>query len=175
MHPSLVLAVFLVLPAGPPANGDGGKADALQPDPTWKELGRSLWFDPKAKRVILRARVVLREGVLEHLICLKGTKEHEAILATDAVANQIHAALLATGEPGHAVRFLPSSSHRPARRLGSNSPGAEMGRSDSRMLDNGSGMKKPRHPWRSTGSSPAVTFTKTLSPRKPITPPMRAT
>jgi hypothetical protein len=108
MHASLVLAIFLVLPADPPANGEGGKAEALQPDPTWKELGRSLWFDPKARRVILRAKVVLREGVLEHLICLKGTKEHEAILATDAVANKIHAALLATGaEPGHPVRFLP--------------------------------------------------------------------
>jgi hypothetical protein len=108
MYASLALAVFLVLPGDPAPDGVGGKTEALQPDPTWKDLGRSLWFDPKAKRVILRARVVLREGVLEHLICLKGTKEHEAILATDAVAREIHAALLLTGaEPGHPVRFLP--------------------------------------------------------------------
>src|SRR5262249_54519040 len=53
-------------------------------------------------------RIVLREGVLEHLLCAKGTKEHEAILATDAPARGIHAALLLTGaEPGHPVQFRP--------------------------------------------------------------------
>ena len=52
--------------------------------------------------------MVLREGQLEHLMCKKGTKEHEAILATDAVARDIHAVLLLTGaKPGHPVRFLP--------------------------------------------------------------------
>src|SRR5262249_20769914 len=74
----------------------------------WKNLGPSLWFDPKAKQAILRARVVLREGILEHLMCLKGTKEHEAILATDARPRQIHAALLLTGaEPGRPAQFAP--------------------------------------------------------------------
>ena len=58
--------------------------------------------------MILRTRVVLREGPLEHFLCLKGTKEHEAILATDAAPKQIHAGLLLTGaEPGHPVRFTP--------------------------------------------------------------------
>jgi hypothetical protein len=77
-------------------------------EPGWKPLGRSLWFEPDAKRLIIRARVVLREGPLEHLLCLKGTKEHEAILATDAQPRQIHAGLLLTGaEPGHPVRFAP--------------------------------------------------------------------
>jgi hypothetical protein len=58
--------------------------------------------------LILRARVVLREGYLEHLMCSKGTKEHEAILATDAVPHLIHAGLLLTGaEPGHPVQFVP--------------------------------------------------------------------
>jgi hypothetical protein len=83
-------------------------ANALEPSPTWKPLGRALWFDPDTKRLILRARVVLREGPLEHLLCLKGTKEHEAILATDAEPRKIHAGLLLTGaEPGHPVRFEP--------------------------------------------------------------------
>ena len=60
------------------------------------------------KRAVLKARVVLREGVLEHLLCSKGTKEHEAILATDAAPRQIHTVLLLTGaEPGHPVRFAP--------------------------------------------------------------------
>lgn len=81
---------------------------ALQPDPAWKPLGKSLWFDPKAKRLIVRTKVVLRDGALEHFLCLKGTKEHEAILATDAPPRQIHAGLLLTGaEPGHPVRFAP--------------------------------------------------------------------
>lgn len=109
MYAGLALALILVVPGNPVAD-DGGKpkADALQADPSWKSLGRNLWFDAKANRVILRARVVLREGYLEHFMCSKGTKEHEAILATDAVPHLIHAGLLLTGAaPGHPVRFLP--------------------------------------------------------------------
>lgn len=89
------------VPAPPPP-------DAFKPDSSWKPLGPSLWFDPKARALILRARVVLREGPLEHLLCLKGTKEHEAILATAAAPRRIHAGLLLTGAaPGQPVRFLP--------------------------------------------------------------------
>lgn len=88
----------------PPAAG----REILKPDPDWKELGHNLWFDRKEKRVIFKAKVVLREGALEHLVCLKGTKEHEAIVSTEASARLIHAALLATGaEAGHPVRFAP--------------------------------------------------------------------
>ncbi|MFI5460897.1 MAG: YdjY domain-containing protein [Isosphaerales bacterium] len=106
MYAGLTLAFLLVQAAA----DDGGKpkAEAIQPDSAWKSLGRSLWFDRKTKRLVLRARVVLREGYLEHLMCSKGTKEHEAILATDAVPQQIHAGLLLTGaEPGHPVQFVP--------------------------------------------------------------------
>jgi hypothetical protein len=97
-------------PPNPPRDqrADSQPADTFRPDPTWKALGASLWFDPKARRLVVRARVVLREGPLEHLLCLKGTKEHEAILATPAVPRRIHAGLLLTGaEVGHPVRFLP--------------------------------------------------------------------
>jgi hypothetical protein len=83
-------------------------ASALAPGAHWRPLGRSLWFDPEKKQLVIRARVVLREGQLEHLLCLKGTKEHEAILATDAQPRRIHAGLILTSaEPGHPVRFLP--------------------------------------------------------------------
>jgi hypothetical protein len=93
-------------PQEPPAAA--APAPAPEIEPGWRPLGRSLWFDPDARRLIIRARVVLREGALEHLLCLKGTKEHEAILATDAQPRQIHAGLLLTGaEPGHPVRFVP--------------------------------------------------------------------
>ncbi len=108
----LLLYCVSVLLAGdkPPAAGPGQRpaANTLEPSPQWKPLGRSLWFDPGNKQLVVRAKVVLREGPLEHLVCLKGTKEHEAILATDAEPWQIHTGLLLTGaEPGHPVRFEP--------------------------------------------------------------------
>lgn len=83
--------------------------DGFRPDPAWKPLGADIWFDPAARRLVLRARVALREGTLEHLLCLKNTKEHEAILATPAQPKLIHAGLLLTGaEPGHPVRYKPN-------------------------------------------------------------------
>lgn len=95
-------------PAAPSEPTATAPADTFKPDPAWKPLGQSLWFDPKGRVLVLRARVVLREGPLEHLLCLKGTKEHEAILSTPANPRQIHAGLLLTGaEVGHPVRFLP--------------------------------------------------------------------
>lgn len=83
-------------------------AGSLRPEPGWKAMGPSLWFDPEGRRVILRARVVLREGVLEHLLCRKGTKEHEAIVATEAPPRLIHATMLLAGAVvGHPVEFAP--------------------------------------------------------------------
>jgi hypothetical protein len=105
-----LLVLLMLAGAGvePQSGQSATKTAALRPDPEWKLLGRSLWFDPKTKQAVVRARVVLREGYLEHLLCLKGTKEHEAILATDAVPLELHTALLLTGaEPGHPVRFVP--------------------------------------------------------------------
>jgi hypothetical protein len=99
-----VLAALAVAlpPEDPPA------ADSFKPDPSWKPLGPSLWFDPAAKHLILRARVVLREGYLEHLMCLEQTKEHESILATAAPPRMIHAGLLLTGaKEGHPVQYEP--------------------------------------------------------------------
>jgi len=89
-------------PSSPPP------ADAFKPEPTWKPLGTDLWFDPQNRTLVLRTRVALRDGALEHLLCLRNTKEHEAILATSATPKLIHAGLLLTGvEPGHPVRFRP--------------------------------------------------------------------
>jgi len=105
----LTLLAALVLGAAPPEGQPAAPSnDTFQADPAWKPLGTHLWFDPRTKQLVIRARVALREGPLEHLLCLKGTKEHEAVLATDAVPRQIHAGLLLTGaEAGHPVRFLP--------------------------------------------------------------------
>ena len=105
----LVFAITLMMGQQPPEPRPAEPpAGALEPGPDWKPLGRALWFDPAHKELIIRAKVVLRQGPLEHLVCLKGTKEHEAILATEAQPRQIHAGLLLTGaEPGHPVRFIP--------------------------------------------------------------------
>jgi len=109
MHALLFLVIAPVLAAPPPEPPrDAAESDTIRPDPAWKALGTNLWFDPQGRRLVLRARVVLREGPLEHLLCLKGTKEHEAILASDAIPYQIHAGLLATGaKKGQPVQFLP--------------------------------------------------------------------
>ena len=101
---------------------------------------------------------MLREGPLEHLLCLKGTKEHEAILATDARPAQIHAGLLLTGaEPGHPVRFLPKF-EPPA-----GTPIAIELRLEERRQDQpgrrppvGQGREDQESPRRRTGSSPAA-------------------
>jgi hypothetical protein len=79
-------------------------------------LGRNLFFEVEgtSRRVIVRALVCLRQGQLEGLLCRKGTKEHEYILAADVDARQVHAALIAAGAvPGSPVQFAPR--YRPAR------------------------------------------------------------
>jgi hypothetical protein len=108
MITSLAVLTTLALAAPPDEPKVPPPADTFRPDPGWKPQGPNLWFDPKTRRLILRARVVLREGPLEHLLCLKGTKEHEAILAADTIPLQLHIGLILTGaKQGHPVRFLP--------------------------------------------------------------------
>lgn len=63
--------------------------------------------DGRTKRVLIAARVCLREGPLEVLLCRTGTKEHESILRTDLDAKLIHAALEAAGaSAGRPVQFV---------------------------------------------------------------------
>src|SRR5690606_35772911 len=67
------------------------------------------WIDPKFKRVVVDGEVCLTEGQLEMFACIKGTKEHESIVAVDCKAYILHAALLAVGaEQGTPVRFSPT-------------------------------------------------------------------
>ncbi|MDR3634921.1 MAG: YdjY domain-containing protein [Isosphaeraceae bacterium] len=106
--PSLTFLALALVSAPPAEAQQPPPADSFQPEAGWRALGPSLWFDPAKKQLVMRARVVLREGPLEHLLCLKGTKEHEAILATAAIPIRIKAGLLLTdAEPGSPVRFLP--------------------------------------------------------------------
>ena len=65
-------------------------------------------LDIKGKRLLLKSEVVLREGLLEMLVCLKGSKEHESILSVDTQAQIVHAGLLALGaKVGSPVRWQP--------------------------------------------------------------------
>ena len=70
-------------------------------------------IDLKGKRLLIKSEVVLREGLLEMLVCLKQTKEHESILSVDAKAREIHAGLVALGaEAGSPAKFVPE--YKPA-------------------------------------------------------------
>jgi len=83
---------------------------ALGDPPDAKRLSKasSLWVDTKNKRVFVDGYVSLRDAPLEMFACPKGTKEHEAIVATLAKSSEVHAALLAVGaEPGSTVKFTP--------------------------------------------------------------------
>lgn len=65
-------------------------------------------LDAAGKRLLLKSEVCLREGLLEMLVCLKQTKEHESVLSVDTKAQIVHAGLLALGlEPGKPVQFVP--------------------------------------------------------------------
>jgi hypothetical protein len=74
----------------------------------------NVWLDTKGNRVVMVGEVCLREGQLEMFACLKGTKEHEAIVAVPSKARDIHAALLVCrAEPGSPAKFIPK--YEPAR------------------------------------------------------------
>lgn len=69
---------------------------------------KSVLLDVDDGKLILETEVVLRAGLLEMLVCLKQTKEHESILSIDAKAATVHAGLLALGcKPGTPVKFDP--------------------------------------------------------------------
>jgi hypothetical protein len=105
----LVIASIPVLADEKPAQSESAKgreASDGAPVPLNKE--ETVLLDKKGKRVLLKTHVVLRQGALELLCCLKQTKEHEAILSLDAKAYVVHTALLALdAKPGTPVRNAP--------------------------------------------------------------------
>ncbi len=75
---------------------------------------RPVWFDKQNRRVVVGGYICAREVPLEMFACLRGTKEHEAIVAVDAPARVVHAGLVAAGaDPGNPVQFYPE--YVPAR------------------------------------------------------------
>jgi hypothetical protein len=81
------------------------------PDPEHaKRLSKEdrVWVDADGHQVYVDGAVSLREGYLEMFACTVGTKEHESIVAVQAHAATVHAALLAAGAvAGHPVRYNP--------------------------------------------------------------------
>ncbi|MFT4556305.1 MAG: hypothetical protein ACI92S_001647 [Planctomycetaceae bacterium] len=67
---------------------------------------KTVLLDIPGKRVLLKARVCLTEGLLEMLLCPHQTKEHESILSTESQAFTVHTGLLALGcKEGKAARY----------------------------------------------------------------------
>jgi hypothetical protein len=93
---------------------DSAKPGGLgEPNLTRLSPNFDIWIDPKRKIVVVDGKVVLREGFLEMFACIKGTKEHESIVAVNSNAQFIHAGLMAVGaEPGSPVTFVPE--YKPA-------------------------------------------------------------
>ena len=117
LHP-WSLSAFLILvcvsidsPAADKASEKPPTAASGDDDsPPLKPLNKqgTVLLDVKGKKLLLRSEVVLREGLLELLVCLKQSKEHESILSVDAQAKFVHAGLLALkAEPGSPVRWQP--------------------------------------------------------------------
>lgn len=79
--------------------------------PTKKvEIGKNVTFEVSGnqRRVVIQAYVCLRQGQLEQFLTRKRTKEHEAVLAAEIDARDVHTALvLCKAEPGHPVKFRP--------------------------------------------------------------------
>lgn len=84
----------LALPALVP-----GATAASDPHPELRRLSPAdaVWVDLTAGRVIVGGRIALDDGPIEFFACPKETKEHESIVAVDAPARLVHAALLAIG------------------------------------------------------------------------------
>lgn len=94
--------------AAPPAAAADRHPDLVRLSKT-----EEVWIDKRRKEVVVGGKIALDRGVIELFACPARTKEHEAIVATNASAKLVHAALLAIGlEPGRPVAFQPD--YRPA-------------------------------------------------------------
>ena len=97
-----------------PATADPGKLGKDPPGLKRLAPNNPVWLDTKRKRIVIVGEVCLREGQLEMFACLKGTKEHESIIAIETKAYIVHAGLLAAGaEAGSPAQYVPK--YAPAR------------------------------------------------------------
>ena len=76
----------------------------------WTRLSKDedVWIDKQGKRAAAAGRICLTQGVLEMFACPKYTKEHESVVAINALSSHVHQALLLLGaEPGSPVVWDP--------------------------------------------------------------------
>lgn len=103
----------------PPAENQSPAAEkpepaAERPAPVPLNSQGTVLLDRAGNRLLLKTKVVLREGILEMFLCKAQTKEHESILAVDSEAFVIHAGLQVLGaEPGAPVRYEDETFHPP--------------------------------------------------------------
>ena len=104
--PLVVWCALVALAGLPPL----GHADEPDRHPELRRLSKTdeIWLDLPGKRVVVGGKIALDKGEIEVFACPKGSKEHEAIVATHCPARLVHAGLLAIGlEPGNPVSFDP--------------------------------------------------------------------
>lgn len=106
----MALSAVAVLVGGlaySPAQDGGGKKEA---GTKRVQIGKNVMLEIAGdkKTVRVNTEVCMRQGMLEQLVTRKRTKEHEAILAADIDARDLHLALtLAGAESGKTVQFRP--------------------------------------------------------------------
>ncbi len=67
---------------------------------------RGITLDLKNKRVEVKGRICLDQGLIEYLACAKGGKEHESLLVMDCKPHELFLALQTLGlRPGKGVGF----------------------------------------------------------------------
>ncbi len=112
---ALIVAILgcIAQPEQAPSQTTSGKAaQQPKPEPEAKkvELKKNIFIETQGdkRRVLVNAYVCNRKTILEQLLTRKGGKEHEAILAADIDARDLHTVLTVAGaEPGSTVVYRP--------------------------------------------------------------------
>lgn len=97
-------------PVKPAASDNPAPTNPADPTAPLRQLTRdeNVWMDPKNKQIVIEGEVCLTRGLLEMFACLKGSKEHESVVAANTKAYPVHAALLALGaKSGSPAKFEP--------------------------------------------------------------------
>jgi hypothetical protein len=103
-----ILIALLTVPALAAEDLSPPSTEVVKRVPLNREGTVSLEVQGPNRRVLLDARVCLREGPLELLLTRAAKKEHEAVLAVNADGRDLHKALLLMGaKEGKPVQFEP--------------------------------------------------------------------
>ena len=104
----LVAALASAAHARQPAAAPAAERAEAHPDLVRLSPTEEVWIDRRRKEVVVGGRIALDRGAIEVFACPARTKEHEAVVATNASAKLVHAALLAIGlDPGRPAAFVP--------------------------------------------------------------------